>query len=416
MPKTAAEAMESNETSTLPGTLSDVALWLLRSGWRYANRRLLFEEIARRLQEAGVPLWRMGAYIPTIDPEVFGDAFLWKRSEGRAQYLSASYGLLDDDDYQTSPLHEIARSGEPLRRRLEVPPEALDYSLLRELKQQGGTDYFGLPLPFSDDTPVQITFATDRAGGFSETDIRELSDLGLVLARVVEGFAVRMRVERLLNTYLGRDAGKRVLAGQILRGRGETIEAAILFADLRGFTALSERLDSDAVLRLLNAYFDLVGKAVQAEDGEILKFMGDGVMAVFPVAPDRPMTMAVNSALDAASQLCRSFADWNDERRGQGEETLGFGIALHAGQVIYGNVGASGRLDFTVIGPVVNAVSRLQTLCRELSQPVVMSQEIARHAASRCRSLGQHAMRGIAQKVEVFAPTETVRSSAEPGR
>ncbi|MGE0152502.1 MAG: adenylate/guanylate cyclase domain-containing protein [Reyranellaceae bacterium] len=397
--------------------LHDVAMWLLREGWRYANYRKLFEEIAMRLLAQGIPLWRMGAYVPTLDPELLGDAFVWRRAEGRAQYITAPYSLTREEDYQRSPLHEIARTKAPFRRRLSGPDALFDYPLLHELRDAGATDYFGLPMPFADDTPVQITFATDSEAGFADSDLRAFTDVALVLGRLAESFAVRMRVERLLATYIGRDAGKRVMAGQILRGSGDTIEAAILFADLRDFTALSESLPRDAILQLLNDYFDLVGKAVTAENGEILKFVGDGVLAIFPVTDGRAMAQAALAALRACHAIGASFEAWNAQRESGGLMALGFGIAVHGGEVMYGNVGASGRLDFTAIGPVVNTVSRLQGLCRELGQSIVVSRQVRDFWPAYCAPLASRALRGMQGETEIFALLpQAFKSSAAPGK
>lgn len=311
----------------------------------------------------------------------------------------------------------MARTRLPFRRRLTGPHAVLDFPLMHEMAEAGATDYFGLPLPFADDTPVQLTFATDRPGGFGDDDIRTFHDLALVLARLAETFALRVRVERVLNTYVGRDAGKRVIAGQIQRGGGETIEAAVMFADLREFTALSESLPRDAILKLLNDYFDVVGKAVTGEAGEILKFMGDGVLAIFPVTDERPMAQAALAALRACHAIGMGFHAWNEQRGIAGQPPLGFGLAVHCGEVMYGNVGASGRLDFTAIGPVVNAVSRLQSLCRELGRPILVSRRISDFWPDYCEKIGQRQLRGLAQETEVFALLPTAfKSSAMPAR
>lgn len=398
-------------------SLNEVAIWLLREGWRHTNYRVLFEEIAARLLAQGIPLWRMGAYVPTLDPELLGDAFVWRRTEGRAEYIRAPWSLVGEEEFQRSPLHEVRRTKAPFRRRLTGPEALLDYPLMQELRTAGATDYYALPLSFADDTPVHLTFATDRASGFADADLHAFHDVALVLARLAESFALRIRVERLLNTYLGRDAGKRVISGQVQRGHGETIEAAVLFADLRDFTALSESLPRDAILQLLNEYFDLVGKAVKAEDGEILKFMGDGVLAIFPVSAKRSMRDAAMAALRASNGIAVSFDAWNLERERNGQKRLGFGIAVHGGEVMYGNVGASGRLDFTAIGPAVNMVSRLQSLCRELGRPILLSRQIRDHWPQACESLPKRQLRGVAGDTEIFALLpQAFRSSAAPAK
>lgn len=393
--------------------LNEVALWLLHEGWRQQDYRQLFDGIAARLLAQGVPLQRMAAYIPALDPEVFGDGFIWKRAEGGAQHIPAPYSLLAEDGFRLSPLHEMRRTGLPFRRRLAGPQAVLDYPLLLEFRDAGASDYFGLYVPFADGTPVYLTFVGDGDSGFSDADIRIIEDVALVLARLTENFAVRLRVERLLNTYVGRDAGRRVIAGQVQRGGGETIEAAVLFSDLRDFTRLSEALSRDDTLQLLNDYFDMVGKAVTGENGEILKFVGDGVLAIFPVDAGRAMPQAALAAIQASQAIFTGLQAWNAQRQAAGRAPVGFGIAVHGGEVMYGNVGASGRLDFTAIGPVVNTVSRLQSLCRELERPILLSRQIRDFWPDYCEPVARRRLRGIAREAEIFAlRPQAVRSPA----
>jgi adenylate cyclase len=382
--------------------LHPVTAWLLREGWRHTNRRLLFEEIGRRFNAAGVPIWRMAAFIPTLHPELFADSFFWNRDSGKARYQQSAHSLRQDAEYQNSPLLEVGRTGKAMRRRLTGPNALLDFPILGQLAEQGATDYLVLPVKFSRPQPVYLTFATDHRAGFSDEHIQALSDLAEVFAPIIEAMATQMIAVRLLDTYVGRNAGQRVLAGQIGRGSGETISAAIWYCDLRGFTALSDRLPRDRLIATLNDYFDCMGSAVERHKGEVLKFIGDAMLAIFPV--EAGQAAACQAAVAAARESIAAMDALNARRHAAGEGELEYGIALHVGDVMYGNIGTSHRLDFTVIGPAVNYASRLERMCRELRQKLVMSADVARHLGSDVRSAGRHNLRSIAEPQEIFVP------------
>ncbi len=382
--------------------LHSVAAWLLREGWRNANQRLLFQEVGHRLNQAGVPVWRMAAFIPTLHPELFADSFFWNRDSGKARYEQAPHGVQQQPSFQNSPLLEVGRSGKALRRRLTGPEATLDFPLLQEFAEQGATDYLALPVRFTRPQPVYLTFTTDHAQGFSAEQITVLSDLAEVFAPIIEAMATQMVAVRLLDTYVGRNAGQRVLAGQIGRGSGETISAAIWYCDLRGFTLLSDRLPRDRLIATLNDYFDRMGNAIEKHQGEVLKFIGDAMLAIFPV--EAGQAAACQAAFAAAQESIAAMDALNIQRRNDGDSELEYGIALHIGDVMYGNIGTSHRLDFTVIGPAVNYASRLERLCRELGQKLVVSAEVASHLSDRVRSTGRHGLRSIAEPQEIFVP------------
>jgi len=382
--------------------LHPVPAWLLHEGWRQANRRLLFEQIGHRLNQAGVPVWRMAAFIPTLHPELYADSFFWNRESGKARYQQSGHEVRQEAEYQNSPLLEVGRSGKPLRRRLTGPDALLDFPILRQMAEQGATDYIVLPVRFTRPQPVYLTFATDRPQGFGDKDIAVLSDLAEVFAPIIEAMATQMVAVRLLDTYVGRNAGQRVLAGQIGRGSGETIDAAIWYCDLRGFTLLSDRLPRDRLIATLNQYFDRMGGAIECHKGEVLKFIGDAMLAIFPVVDGK--AAACLAAFEAALESIAAMDALNSERRAAGDSELEFGIALHVGDVMYGNIGTSHRLDFTVIGPAVNYASRLERLCRELRQKLVVSADVAQHLDGHVRSAGRHSLRSIAEPQEIFVP------------
>jgi adenylate cyclase len=217
-------------------------------------------------------------------------------------------------------------------------------------------------------------------------------------------YSQRTLMRNLLNTYLGAKAGPKVLAGQIRRGTGEELAAILWSSDLRGFTARSDRLAGNRMIAILNALFEAQAKAIHTHGGEILKFIGDGLLAIFPIDDAGRTEDAAENALDAARQALDAVCLLADDPSMAGEPPLKIVVALHAGTVIYGNVGSADRLDFTVIGPAVNLVSRIEAAAKALDQPIVVSDDFARAYDRPLRSLGYHQFRGLATPYELFAP------------
>jgi len=311
---------------------------------------------------------------------------------------------MEGDTYKLSPMPAIIERGETLRVRLEDQVERDRFSLTREIFEQGGTDYVGMPLEFSSGQNNLLSLSIDRPGGYSNAELAAFPALASILARVLEPKALQVAAVNLLDTYVGQRAGERILKGQILRSSGETINAAIWLCDLRGFTRLSDSLHRAFLIDLLNQFFDCVGPAVQEQGGEVLKFMGDGMLAVFPAESEAGLNDACERALTAAGQACRALDALNAERQGYGEEALDFGLALHVGDVMFGNVGSANRLDFTVIGPAVNMAARLERLCGSLGERIVVSKRFADLVdKADLRALGLHPLRGLAGEHEVFA-------------
>jgi adenylate cyclase len=310
-------------------------------------------------------------------------------------------GLLASEDYLTSPTWVVDQTGQPFRWRAGESTQGRP--LIEELAADGMTDYLMLPLPFLDDTrTATVSYATREACGFDPAAIAMLHRASTLLSPTAERVVLRRIALDLLAAYVGPAAGARVYEGRIERGDVETLTAAILFADLRGFTALSERLPRRDVVALLNRWFDAVGESISTQGGEILKFLGDGLLAVFPVA-DRPRQTcerALRAALDAQAGTARLAA----ELAAEGRDPLACGLALHLGEVEFGNIGTRRRLDFTVIGPAVNHASRLQDLTKRLGQPILASASFAAACSEDLRPIGTHALRGVTKPVAVFAP------------
>jgi adenylate cyclase len=388
-------------TGNWPAARSPTLDWLISDARRLPDGPALLRALCERLVEAGMPLARASFHIRTLHPQLFGIGFYWQRGADDIRVFRAEHGIQQTPMYQRSPMRLLFEGAGAVRQRLDLPhtDSDFDFPLLRELRDEGLTDYVALPMTFSDGKIHGTTWSSDRPGGFATEHLTQIYDLLPVLSLLLEIHLNRRIAINLLDTYVGRDAGERILRGQITRGSGQTVRAAIWFCDLRGFTELSERTDRDTLLACLNQYFDCMAKPVEEHGGEILKFIGDAMLAMFPLETEQACQRALQAALEARSAM----AGLNTERIARGEEALGFGIALHAGDVMYGNIGAANRLDFTVVGPAVNLTSRLERLCRGLGLDLLISDTFARICAcADYRSLGTHHLIGISRRVEVF--------------
>ena len=374
--------------------------WLLTEGPQVENGVELFDELCWRLLGDGVPLWRASVHVGTLHPQIRGTGVRWWRERKIVEDYRILHGSEETDEYKLSPIRLTVERGKPVRQRLDRPfPET---PLLERIRRAGGTDYLALPLNRSLRRFPAVTWTTDRPGGFADSDIAKLEDINPALAAIVEAREARRISANLLDTYLGPQAGRRILAGQIMRAQGERMRAVIMMTDLRNFTGLSDRLHGDAVIELLDDYFDAMVSPSQEAKGEILKFMGDGVLAIFPADDDEDFAPASLRALDAAKEALERLAAINQMRRAKEEPELRTGIGLHLGEVIYGNVGAADRLDFTVIGPAVNLASRIEGLTKRLSRPLLTSSAFAEVCPRPLVSLGFHPVRGLYHPEEVF--------------
>ncbi|GIK98247.1 MAG: adenylate cyclase [Alphaproteobacteria bacterium] len=379
-------------------SLADLAVWLTDCLDAKQPLPKVFDGYCNRLLDAGLPLFRVTLGLETLHPEDSGTMLTW-RDGALARRDIRRAGLLHSDDYLTSPTWVVDQTGRPFRWRAGLATETLP--LIEELVANGMTDYIMLPLPFLDDTrTATMSYATRAAGGFDDTAIDLITRATTLISPVAERVVLRRIALDLLAAYVGPDAGRRVYEGRIERGDVETVMAAVLVADLRGFTALSERLPRREVVALLNRWFDALGQAIADQGGEILKFMGDGLLAVFPGAPQDTCARALRAARQALSGTDRLAGQLEAEGAGR----IACGVALHIGEVELGNIGTRQRLDFTVIGPAVNHASRLQDLTKTLGEPILASADFAAACPGALRPVGTHALRGVATPVQVFAP------------
>jgi adenylate cyclase len=352
-------------------------------------------ELCERLTAAGLPLWRAVVFVRTLHPQVLGRRFIWRPGAGTV-VDDAPFDLLDRDAFRNSPMSPARTT--TLRRRLADPDCPLDYTILPDLRAEGVTDYVVSPLRFTNGEVHFASWTTRQAGGFSDDNIAVLDSIAAPLARVAEIRALRRVAGSVLSTYVGHNAGERVLAGQIRRGHTEQIRAAIWLSDMRGFTQFADRLPPRELVDLLNGYFDCQVPAILGHGGEVLKFMGDGLLAIFPIAGGEAYgeicAEALAAALDARTRLAGLTADAGTAIR--------FGLALHVGDVLYGNIGSGNRLDFTCIGPAVNLAARLEKLAGQLKRTVLASQQFAQFHDGGLVPVGRFAVAGFAEEQTAY--------------
>jgi len=377
--------------------------WVTREAWQAGTAQELIERLALRLVAAGFPLWRLRLLIRTLHPQLFATSLTWRSDAEGVETMRPSHAVLESRAYLESPFVPILQGEGGVRRRLEGPQPRLDYPILQELHAAGATDYVAMPLRFSDGQINIITLVSCEPGGFSTAQLGLLYEILPVLSRLFEVFALRDNAATLLGTYLGRRTGSEVLNGLIRRGDGRDIDAAIWLCDLRDSTALSESLPRKRYLEILNQFFDAMVEPIVEHGGEVLKYVGDAVLAIFPIEePDSPAQQACARALAAVADARVRVEQLNHERDERGEPPLAYGIGLHRGSLTYGNIGSAERLDFTVIGTAVNQAARLESLTKVLRRPVLISSAFAASYGGSLTSLGLHRLRGVALPQEIF--------------
>lgn len=366
--------------------LAPVTDWLLHEGRFADDLSTLADGLAQQLVIAGVSLWRLRLGIRTLHPLIAALSGAWERDGGVIPVPKAQHGLETRSTYIGSPLAIIQQTGEPFRRDLRQPLGPDDHTVLKELKDRGATDYFGLPMRFSTNPGGLMVLVTDHPDGFDDHDIAMFTDLAKALAPVAEVIRLKHATHAITAAYLGPRSAERVLSGQITRGHVEKIRAAILFSDIRGWTALSAAQEPEETVAIANRYFEVMEQAITAQGGEILKLMGDGILAIFP---DDDAKGAVTAALSAA-QAAHEAAKNADPPLG-----IRFSTAMHVGDVLYGNIGSEARLDFTVLGPAVNLAARLDSLCSTYDRHILFSEEFATQLSQRTEKLGMERIKGL---------------------
>lgn len=362
----------------------------------------IFAQMCIRLQQAGIPLKRATLHVQINHPQWLGARMMWSDGMTDAEIARVDYDVRERSEYIGSPASEIIEGATELRENLEQDPSlGRKHAIYGEMRAGGLTDYVAWPLYHTLGKQHVVTFATDRPGGFDQAHIAALKKLLPVLALVSE-IRIKNRLARtLLETYVGSHAGELILAGATRRGTGTTVRAAIMICDLRDFTKISDNWPRDDVIDLLNDYFDAMSEPIARHGGEILKFIGDGLLAIFPLQhPD-----ACADLLHAVTEARQAMTALNERNSATGRAPLNYGIGVHVGDVMYGNIGSTSRLDFTVIGPAVNMASRLEALTKQLGRPVLLSRDFAELVQPKfeLERVGQHAVRGFSDPIELFA-------------
>ncbi|HKP65136.1 MAG TPA: adenylate/guanylate cyclase domain-containing protein [Casimicrobiaceae bacterium] len=382
------------------------------------------DAFCRDVTFAGFPARRFNMSIGTLHPRHGAHSYVWRRDEGLATELHPRRRSDEENTgYLRSPIYRLRNTEETtLRRRLDTSAPD-EFPILTELREGGMTDYAARLVSFGDahrgnlaqlfdpkrnrPDPIQGIFfscATDVPEGFDDDQLRDVGALLPYLALAVKSRSTFDVAQTLLETYLGTDAGGRVLTGEIDRHSVRNIQAVIWFCDLRGFSRMASRISQGALVELLDTYLELMARPVLDNRGQILKFMGDGFLATFDLSK-RSRQMVCADAVKAARELVAHVPKFNASRRATGKETLEFGVAIHMGEVLYGNIGTRERLDFTVVGSAVNEASRIEGLCRPLGRHVLVSSAVhdaAAPANGALLSLGVHALRGIGEPQELF--------------
>jgi adenylate cyclase len=415
--ETLSELQNRTFDDALGRRIVDTHIWAVREGLRGADAYELFDGYCQRLVVHGTPLWRAHTAMETLHPQWGGYGMTWRRDLNAIAPEQYAHGSMSGSDWLASPFQHLidrARAHEEnpsMRRRLYAGPDQRDFPVLVEFYGEGATDYVAYLFELgrggdrSQGTGVVYSFSTDQEGGFSDDDTTLVQATLPALSLAMKAHAGHVIASGLLGTYLGQDAGRRVHAGSIMRGSVDNLRAVLWYADIRGFTAITDSAPGPVVVELLNDVFEILTASLRPRGGQVLKFIGDAMLATFRFeGPDRAETC--RRALDAAIEAMRNIDAHNGARAAAGAPFAPVDLALHLGEVLYGNVGATDRLDFTVIGPAINEVARIEALCEPLGRAVLVSAEFLAGmtaADNRLESLGRHALRGVKEPKEIFA-------------
>jgi adenylate cyclase len=397
-----------SDPAEVDGTVAD---WLLSGDASAKGLAELLDGLMTRLVAAGLPFDRATFHIGTLHPQVLGFTANWNPRRGTCTELRVNVHVRETPDFKLSPLRPVIDERTAIRLNPQDPDTAMQFPMMQSLAADGFTDYWAFPVPHARSFHSAMTIATLARGGFKADVLAVVKELLPALALNLDIIALGRIAENVLTAYLGERSGGRVLAGEIRRGSGELIDAIVWVSDMRDYTGLSDRLPGPDVIRLLNAYFERLVEAVEAHGGEVLKFIGDGMLAVFPVTDATPAADSAAAALRAARAALAAIRTLNgsdgDALKIATEwRPLDMAIALHRGSVFYGNIGSADRLDFTVTGPAVNLAARVEPLAKETGRRLLTTAAFAELVDAPLHPLGRFSLRGVAQPVEIFAARE----------
>jgi len=388
-------AIEPLPTGNITGPVID---WLLREAWTAKTPEELLAALGNKLVEDGIALSRLSILIWSLHPMVAGQNCIWVRDTNEVTSRYPSYDILESPVFRDSPFQHVADGLGGVRQKLDTNPDEFNFPIMEELKEQGVTDYVAMPLPFSDGRINVLTLASDHPNGFSTANLGLIFECSALISRLFEVFALTSNATTLLETYLGKRTGARVLGGEIRRGDGDVIDAAILFCDLRQSTRLETELGREAYVTQLNRFFEITTEIVNAHEGEVLKFIGDAVLAIFPAGAGHGA--ACRQAVQSAGEIVAKLGEPDPETD---DIALACAIGIAFGEVTYGNVGSKERLDFTVIGSAANIAARLGEYGKVAGYPVVATMDVASESGARTESLGAVELHNVKEPVAACA-------------
>ncbi|WP_147111236.1 DUF427 domain-containing protein [Tateyamaria sp. syn59] len=383
-------AVETGRDGSITGPLVD---WLMREAGAVPDPETFTRALAAKMRENGIAVSRLSILIWSLHPMIAGKNYIWRAKGDELRTFSPSYDIHQFPGFVNSPLQHVSNGLGGVRQRLADTDEASRFPIMDDLRAEGATDYVAMPLPFSDGRTNVLTLTSDHPDGFTTENLGLVFECATVISRYYEVFMQRENAQALLETYVGKRSGARVLGGEIRRGDGDEIDAAIMFCDLRGSTRLEQELPRDEYIALLNAFLEITSNIVDQRGGEVLKFIGDAVLAVFPAGEDAAAACA--AALDAA----RAVVDQVSADDATARTSCAIGIAF--GRVTYGNIGSSTRLDFTVIGLAANVAARLCEAGKGHDRAIMVTDEVA-EGQNGLTDLGPVELRGLSAPVHVF--------------
>ncbi|MEP1209108.1 MAG: adenylate/guanylate cyclase domain-containing protein [Rhizobiaceae bacterium] len=398
--------------------ITEIGEWLIDQALAQPNIVDLFTQVCLRLTAAGVPLSRCRLMWPTLHPLFQAETVLWRRGE-ETEFSQFAHQDNVSEEWLTSPMHFILENQlDTLRRNLDGPNKMTDFAVLEELIEEGHTDYLLIATAF-DETQVRNTkmnagilvmWSSDRPGGFSDDDLAALKKIQRRLAAACKNVVQNRIALNITETYLGKHAGREVLDGAIKLGDGRETEAVVWYSDMRRSTELADTMSPEAFLNLLNDYFECTAGPAIEFGGEVLDFIGDAVLAIFPFDDEKGKAKAIGQATLAMEKAMQCVKETNERRKSEGMTEFDFGIGLNVGKVMFGNIGVASRLSFSVIGPTINEVERIETLTKAVDSKALATREIAVLQPDDWTSIGDYQLKGVAGKTELYAFNEIQQS------
>lgn len=388
-------------------TIERLNSWMMTTGRCSDDPIKIVSYFCNTLIDSGVPLWRVNIGQRFANPLLIAWGIIWT-PEGTETY-DVTHARMLTDGYIGSSFEYVFENQRPLHKSLRGLDPEKDHLSYLEFAEKGCTDFYATFLEYGDGSQHGCTFTTKAEDGFTpeHMEIIEAAKSGLSCA--LEPITMRKSTQSLLRTYLGTGPSEAVWNGSIQRGERTTLEAVVMFSDLRGFTAFSETESEEEVFEALDGYFEVVVQAVEQNNGEVLKFMGDGILSIFPISKTDECTKRCRDAVTASQEILATLETLNLSRTQVEKPELAIGIGLNVGEVSYGNIGSQGRLDFTVLGSAVNLASRVEGLTKSIGKRVLSTTSIATHIAELFTSCGNHEVRGVSSPIQIFSLNEANR-------